>query len=499
MNVQIEKARQQQSLLPAIRKELGRYAHAVSLLRSCNNYMADALQTMGNTPLPHALRDPWDITGKELLKCLPHTQWRETLELRLQNLNESLTVCSADLEQCRAITDTIDTLRIHKQLSRIGTYTHICAEASKNDYKDAASILMMVAMVSSTFAWRLMDRFSGADLKQMEWGPNYGYGHRFYSGSPEDCRPSNPIAEDGATGATEDNLDSLTDRNVDMSTEEPCEEGQLASSSTHSNADRWQSAVVAGLSAHPGVLGAVSLLWAAVFCVLVLWIVRYRNGDNDKMVRLQAKLDVPIYHAGYLATYLSSKRLIASRVMEVSGRNVKMVEWQEHDRHGEETAGRFDENLKRLKKVGTQILDYLGIDARCRRRNTTAVAAESNNGDAVDGNTAAGTSGVGVSILMGVRRAAKTLVKAARRRIGWAGLPPRIELIIDLESLQVRSAVFIVDSRLRPDLTEIEMIPMLSRLLIQHLEFAGCVAEGTANQLWPRPTTPGGTLMEGRG
>lgn len=469
---------------------------------------SDLLLGVENTPLPLALQNPWDITGKELLKCLPHDQWRETLELRLQNLNESLTVCSADLEQCRSIADTIDTLRIHKQLSRIGTNTHICSEASKYDYRDAASILMMVLMISSTFAWRLMDRFSGADLKQMEWGPNYGYGHRFYVDSRTDCSSPNPTAEAGATDATEgESLSySLSDPNVAVPSMEPCEEGQLASS--NSKAARWQSDVVAGLSTQAGVLGAVSLLWGTVFCALILWVIRFRNGGNDKMIRLQAKLDVPIYHAGYLATYLSSKRLIRSRVMEVSGRDVKMVEWQEHDRHGEETAGRFHENLKRLQKVGTQIgtqiLDCIGVDARCRRRNAMAIAPEggylesSTDPGATDDKTDSG-SGIGVSILMGVRRAAKTLVKAGRRRIGWAGLPPRIELIIDVESMQLRSAVFIVDNSLRPDLTEIEMTPMLSRLLIQHLEYAGCVEDGTATKMWPRPTTPGGSLMEGRG
>eukprot|EP01043_Picozoa_sp_COSAG02_P122003 COSAG02_NODE_58877_length_276_cov_0.576271_1_plen_39_part_01 len=39
-----------------------------------------------------------------------------------------------------------------------------------------------------------------------------------------------------------------------------------------------------------------------------------------------------------------------------------MVEWQEYDRHGEETVGRFRENLKRLKKIGTLILDCIGGD-----------------------------------------------------------------------------------------------------------------------------------------
>ncbi len=285
---------------------------------------------------------------------------------------------------------------------------------------------------------------------------------------------------------------------------EPCEEGQLASSLTSSNTARWQSGVVTGLSTQAGVLGVVSLMWSTVFCVLILWVIRHRNSGNDKLIRLQAKLDVPIYHAGYLATFLSSKRLISSRVMEVSGRNVKMVEWQEHYRHGEETAGRFRENLKRLKKIGMLILDCIGVDVRCRRRNAMAVAPE---GGYVDSGTDPGTtddntptgSGVGVSILMGVRRAAKTLVKAGRRRIGWAGLPPRIELIIDVESMQLRSAVFIVDRSLRPDLTEVEMTPMLSRLLVQHLEYAGCVEDGIATKMWPRPTTPGGSLMEGRG
>lgn len=107
--------------------------------------------------------------------------------------------------------------------------------------------------------------------------------------------------------------------------------------------------------------------------------------------------------------------------------------------------------------------------------------------------------GTGVGILMAVKRASKTLVHAGKRRIGWAGLPPKIELVIDLETRLVRSAVFTVDVSLRPDLSETEMLPMLSRLLIQHLEDAECVEQGVAAKLFPRPTTPGGTLVEGRG
>ena len=129
-----------------------------------------------------------------------------------------------------------------------------------------------------------------------------------------------------------------------------------------------------------------------------------------------------------------------------------------------------------------------------------AVAPEGGASEA-EGNVGVGAAGgdVGISILLGVKRAAKTLVKAGRRRIGWAGLPPRIELIIDLEARQLRSAVFTVDTSLKPDMTEFEIIPMLCRLLIQHLEQGECVESGTAIKLWPRPTTPGGTLMEGRG
>lgn len=273
-------------MLPAIRKELGRYGHTVALLQSCNNYMAEALQTMKNTPLPHALRDPWDITGKELLKCLPHDKWRDTLELKLDNLNESLTVCCADLDQCTAMTDTIDALRIHKQLGRIGTYTHICAEASKHDYTDAASILLMFLMLGSSFAWRLMDRFSGADLKQMEWGPNYGYGHRFYS----ECGSPNTMTDSvTTTSAIDVGTGDVSNADVDASIADPCKQGQ--SGSSHSNAARWQGDAVVTLS-QPGILAAISLLWAAVFCVLLLWFVRFRNSSNDKMVRLQAKLEV---------------------------------------------------------------------------------------------------------------------------------------------------------------------------------------------------------------
>lgn len=195
--------------------------------------------------------------------------------------------------------------------------------------------------------------------------------------------------------------------------------------------------------------------------------------------------------------------------MEVSGRGVKLVEWQEHDRHGEETAGRFGEYRKQLKQFGAIILDCIGVDSHCRRRNAMAIVPEGGGGGGASGRggTADSTtndtdtigSGVGVSILMGVKRAAKTFVRASKRRIGWAGLPPRIELIIDLEARQLRSAVFTVDSSLRPDMTEIEMASMLCRLFIQHLENAECVKEGTAIKLWPRPKTPGGTLVEGRG
>lgn len=562
LSAQIEKARKQPSLLPPIRKELGRYGHMVALLRSCNNYMTEALQSMNQpkyseielrdkdakqlrrmceedteieqrdidyafnvddgddteearkqafsqlllgvrrTLVPLALRNPWDITGKELLKCLPHEEWRETLLFRLQNLNDSLDVCSADLEQCTAMTDTIDTLRIHKQLGRIGTYTHICAEASKYDYRNAGSILIMGLMISSTFAWRFMDRVSGADLKQMEWGPNHGYGHRFYSAAPEDCSRPSPTdggeANAGATGAT---MDSLSHVDVDMSTVDPCEEGQLDSSVSQLNAARWQADVVAGLSARPGVLAAVSLLWAAVFFLIMLWTVRYRSGDDDKMLRLQAKLDIPISKPRHLGNFLQQKRIISSRVMDVSGRTMKMVEWQEHDRHGEETAGWFGEHVKRLKMFLSWVLDCIGVDARCRRRNTMAVAPEGGHleGENDQDLAADNKEADGLKVLMAVRRHAKKLVKAGRRRIGWAGLPPRIELIIDRDAAQFRSVVFTVDSSSRPDLTEIEMVPMLCRLLTQHLEYAGCVEEGTAIKLWPRPTTPGGTLMEGRG
>jgi hypothetical protein len=276
---------------------------------------------------------------------------------------------------------------------------------------------------------------------------------------------------------------------------EPCGASALPTSGLPTEeVERWQFRAVVGLSATPGLLGGVSVLWAVVFCCLLLMFLKHYQGANDNFIRINTKLDLPIKDFRRLAIFLATKKLITSRVEEVSGRDVKLVEWQEHDRHGEETGGRWGEAKKRLKKCPEIVMDVIGVDGRCRRRNMGAVAPmpEPTPAGGAEG-------GMGVGILMMVKKASKTLVRAGKRRIGWAGLPPKIELIIDLESRQIRSAVFTVDISLRPDLSEIEMSPMLSRLLIQHLELAESVAEGTAIKLFPRPTTPGGTLMEGRG
>ena len=308
----VEKARKQADLLPAIRRSLGRYGHTVALLQNCCNYMVEALLTIKNKPLPHALRDPWDITGRELLKCLPHIEWREKLELQLQDINESLSVCCADLAQCTMMTDTIDALRVHKQLNRINTLIHTCADGSKDDYKDSASILMMVLMVGSTFAWRAMDRITGADLKQMDWGPQYGYGYRAYAGPLEeaDCGGGGAgTAEEGGGGAPE---------------AEPCEvSAQPTSDLPTEQAERWQYSTIVSLSATPGLLGIVSVLWAAVFCGLMLVFLRRYHRNTDGFVRLNSKLDLPIKDFRYLAVFLATKKLITSRIEDVSGRDVK--------------------------------------------------------------------------------------------------------------------------------------------------------------------------------
>ncbi len=303
---QVERARTTPDLLPRIRKSLAKYGAVISLLQACLLYLRDSLATIKATPLPRALQDPYDLTGKELLKCLPIEVWREKLDRRMDALDELLGVCSADIAQASALTDSIDTLRLHQQLHRIGSNTHVCAEGSASEYKDSVSIRLMVVLIGSVFAWRFFDRTFCLDLKQLEYGPHYGYPHPYTDDAP--------AADEAADGASA----------------------------------WWQPDLTGTLSASPGVMFVLSLLWAVIICLVLRRIITNLLKGRDTMVRLHpVPLDIEIDDLRYFALYLSSKKLISSRILEMRGRDVKQVEWQEWDRLGEETAGRWGEMQKR--------------------------------------------------------------------------------------------------------------------------------------------------------
>jgi len=204
-----------------------------------------------------------------------------------------------------------------------------------------------------------------------------------------------------------------------------------------------------------------------IICLVLQRIITNLLKGRDTMVRLHpVPLDIEIDDLRYFALYLSSKKLISSRILEMRGRDVKQVEWQEWDRLGEETAGRWGEMKKRWAATWGTVLEFCGRERPPSRAVPVGRARLGARG-AEARQDAAGGGSLGFGVMMGVRRAASGLIRGGKRRIGWAGLPPRIELVIDVEAKRIRSAVFVVDKALRPDLLEADMPTMLARLLLK--------------------------------
>lgn len=85
---EVESSRREPGPAPQMWLRLSNYGKTVELVGTCLTYMEEALAKIAETPLPLALQDPYDLTGRELLKALPHEEWREVLRVRVHDLQE---------------------------------------------------------------------------------------------------------------------------------------------------------------------------------------------------------------------------------------------------------------------------------------------------------------------------------------------------------------------------------------------------------------------------
>ena len=252
------------------------------------------------TPLPQALDDPYDLTGRELLKCLPLIEWRTRLEVRVNDLQQRVQVLSSSLEEVRMLAQTIDNNRLHSLLGQIASQSKSLSTSALSEYRNEASLSLMLVLTGAPFAWRVLDRVLGTDFFTMDFGPEY------------------PRCDPQALPTTEE--DDYYD------SEQPC---ALTEGAYEPGAGRWQQTVATDLGKSPMLYGGVCVLWAT-FCSWLLYrVVAWKRSRGMGMTTVNAQLDLKIRDLRYLAVFLGAKTLQQSRIDEVGGRTVKVVAWAE--------------------------------------------------------------------------------------------------------------------------------------------------------------------------
>jgi hypothetical protein len=337
----------------------------------------------------------------------------------------------------RNLARAIDTNRLYSLLHRIRQQSQALAKSSATKYRDGASLTVMLAMIAVSFSWRLLDRFLGVDLFSIDFGPAY---------------PRCDLSPGGGGG-------------------EPCTLAEGVPTDGHEPGHgRWQQRLTTSLAGTAGLWGAVCVVWGALGCYLALRAASWRARACQRVVTVHAgELDART-DLRYLAVYLGAKRLDSSRIESVGGRDVKVVVWHEPDP--------FDPKWERPRDIVSWVKVALHQRAQARQREQQARL-----GPALG---AAGTqqgqpkSSLSMAAMMRLKRTAAEVKQRAARQVGWRGLPPKIELTIDVDAHTIRDVSFTVDRSRRPDITRAELLPELRRLFLFHLENAGVVEAGTA-------------------
>ena len=253
-----------------IQRSISRYSRTLVLLAECLQYATDTLESVEKKGLPKALQDPWDITGKELLKCLKWSVWRNGLAERVVDLQQSMDNCERELRCLRQTAEWVNTMQMARGCERIKVDTRTLAYGGAKTEKAMQSLQMMQIMMTSTLAWTMLDRLTGFD-QEVDFGPE-------------------------------------------------------------SKASGFQKALADSVVGVPLMNFFLALFVAAALSYSVYRRQKRMAKAAESLVTVPVQLNVPA-DVDVLKLYLDRKDVTRSRIETHAGRDVKIVRWQEKDSH----------------------------------------------------------------------------------------------------------------------------------------------------------------------